>query len=90
MWRNYQAVNQSKRRANERKFEHWIELPDGGRQYWYDVRGRLNWIARYVKEVDVHEETVRFYQEIYNDQGELVEFHQKYPEDTGHQRIDKE
>jgi len=38
----------------------------------------------------VHEETVRFYQEIYNDQGELVEFHQKCPEDTGHQRIDKE
>ena len=83
-------MNRSKRRSNEPKFEHWIELSDGGRQYWYDVRGRQDWIARYVKEVDAHEETVRFYQEIYNDQGELVEFHQKYPEDTGHQRIDKE
>ena len=82
-------MNLSKRSANERKFENWIELPDGGRRYWYDVHGRLDWIARYVKEVDSHEETVRFYQEIYNDQGELIEFHQKYPEDTGHQRTDK-
>ena len=82
-------MNLSKRSANERKFENWIELPGGGRRYWYDVHGRLDWIARYVKEVDSHEETVRFYQEIYNDQGEIIEFHQKYPEDTGHQRTDK-
>lgn len=81
-------MSQSKRRTNERKFGQWIELPDGGRRYWYDVLGRLGWKARYVKEVDAHEKTVRFYQEIYNEQGELVEFHFKYPKDTGHQWID--
>ncbi len=83
-------MKKSKRKENERKFDHWTELPDGGRRYWYDVRGRLDWIARYVKEVDRDERTVRFLQEIYDDHGELVEFHQKYPEDTGHKRIEKE
>ena len=83
-------MNPYKRKVNERKFEHWIDLLDGGRRYWYDVQGRLNWVARYVKEVDSEEETLRFSQEIYNEQGELAEIHQKYPEDTGHQRVDKE
>ena len=83
-------MDQTKRRANERKFEHWNDLPNGGRKYWYDVSGRLGWVARYVKEVDVQEETIRFYQEIYNERGVLVEYHQKYPENTGHKRLDKE
>jgi hypothetical protein len=30
------------------------------------------------------ERTVRFYQEIYDDTGRLVEVHEKYPEDKGH------
>ena len=83
-------MDSSKRRVNERKFEYWIDLPDGGRRYWYDVRGRLGWLARYVKDVDSEEETVRFYQEIYDDRGKLFEIHQKYPEDTGHQPANKE
>lgn len=83
-------MNQSKRSANERKFEHWIELPNGGRRYWYDVRGHLDWIARYVKEVDTNEETLRFYQEIYNNQSKLMEVHLKYPQDTGHQKTNRE
>ena len=73
-----------RRRKNERKFDFWEELPDGGRRYFYEVRGRQGWVARYVKEVDASERTVRFYQEIYDDKGCLVEVHEKYPEDKGH------
>jgi hypothetical protein len=31
--------------------------------------------------------TVRFYQEIYDDTGKLVEIHHKYPVDQGHQKV---
>ena len=80
----------NKQQRNERKFKNWTALQGGGRQYWYDVPGRQGWKARYVKEVNKSEETVRFYQEIYDQEGQLVEVHQKYPEDTGHQRVEKE
>jgi hypothetical protein len=40
-----------------------------------------------VKEVDADEVTVRFYQEIYDDTGKLVEIHHKYPVDQGHQKV---
>ncbi len=73
-----------RRRRNERKFGFWEELPNGGRRYFYEVQGRYAWVARYVKEIDALEQTVRFYQEIYDDQGRLVEVHEKYPEDKGH------
>jgi len=76
-----------KRRLNEKKFGQWHPLPNGGRQYFYVVEGRRGWKARYVKEVNRHEETVRFYQEIYDDTGKLVEVHYKFPEDLGHQKI---
>ncbi len=75
----------SKRSQNEAKFSNWNELEDGGRRYWHDVTGHQGWKARYVKEVDVSENTTRFYQEIYNERGELVEIHEKYPVDKGHQ-----
>lgn len=78
-----------KRSQNEGKFTHWEPLPDGGRRYILEIFGRSGWKARYVKEVDTEEETVRFYQEIYNDQGQVVELHDKYPEDKGHRRIEK-
>lgn len=76
-----------KRRQNERKFGNWESLPGGGRRYWYEVAGRAGRKARYVKEVDHEEETVRFWQEIYDEQGNLMEVHQKYPVDLGHQRV---
>jgi len=63
------------------------ELPDGGRRYFYEVQGRHGWIARYVKEVDASEQTIKFYQEIYNETGQLVEIHEKYPADKGHSRV---
>ena len=73
--------------ANEQKFRNWEELPDMGRRYWLDVEGRLGWRARYVKVVDSEERTLLFFQEIYNPEGELVEVHEKFPLDKGHQKI---
>jgi hypothetical protein len=80
-------MNEQKRQQNEKKFGSWEELPEGGRRYWYEVTGRHGWKARYVKEVDAEETTLKFYQEIYDDRGELVEIHEKYPVDTGHRKI---
>ncbi len=75
------------RGQNEKKFGQWEELPNGGRRYWLEVTGRQRWKARYLKEVDELETTVRFWQEIYDDQGKLVEVHEKYPVDKGHQKV---
>ncbi len=67
----------STRAQNEKKFGNWDELPDGGQRYWLDVVGRQGWRARYLKEVDAQETILRFWQEIYDDQGQLVEIHEK-------------
>lgn len=75
-----------KRLLNEKKFGNWYEIPTGGRRYWYEVLGRSRWKARYVKEVDAAETTLRFYQEILDGSGVLREVHHKYPVDYGHQR----
>ena len=77
----------SARRQNERKFRNWQDLTGGGRRYWLEVSGRHGWKARYIKEVDANEVTVRFHQELYDDTGTLVEIHQKYPVDLGHQKV---
>jgi hypothetical protein len=76
----------STRQQNEKKFGSWEELPGGGRRYWLDVTGRLGWLARYVKEVDANEQTEKFWQEIYDEAGILMEIHEKYPVDRGHQK----
>ncbi|OFW00725.1 MAG: hypothetical protein A3I61_03730 [Acidobacteria bacterium RIFCSPLOWO2_02_FULL_68_18] len=76
-----------KREQNERKFGTWRNLPDGGRLYSYEVEGRSGWRARYVKEVDAEELTVRFYQDVYDGEGRLREVHHKYPIDLGHQQV---
>ncbi len=39
------------------------------------------------KEVDAQETTLRFWQEVYDDQDRLVEVHEKYPVDKGHQKV---
>jgi len=77
----------AKREQNERRFPNWLDLPDGGRRYWYDVPGYHRGFARYIKVVDMNELTVQLVQEIYNDAGQLIESHEKYPVDTGHTRI---
>ena len=77
----------STRSQNEKKFGQWDELTGGGRRYRLDVPGRSGWLARYLKEVDAQELTVRFWQEIYNERGKLVEIHEKFPVDKGHQKM---
>jgi len=74
------------RAQNERRFQRWVELPDGGRRYRLDIPGRHGWLARYLKEVDADERTVRFWQEIFDEAGMLVEIHEKYPVDRGHRK----
>jgi hypothetical protein len=39
--------------------------------------------------VDASELTLRFYQEIYDDFGKLVEVHEKYPVDKGHEKLEE-
>ena len=77
----------SGRRRNETKFGNWEDLPGGLRRYWLDVSGRNGWQARYLKEVDRSERTIKFWQEIYDERGNLVEVHEKYPVDKGHQKV---
>jgi hypothetical protein len=77
----------STRAQNEKKFGQWETLAGGGRRYRLDVPGKQSWRARYFKEVDANEKTLRFWQEIYNDQGRLVETHEKFPVDKGHKKM---
>jgi len=77
----------STRSQNEKKFDKWDELPNGGRRYRLDVSGKLGWLARYLKEVNANETTVRFWQEIYDEKGKLVETHEKFPVDKGHKKV---
>jgi len=60
----------------------------GSRMYWFEIEGRMGWKARYIKIVDASELTVSFRQEIFNENGILVEIHEKYPIDNGHIKIE--
>ncbi len=75
------------RRQNEKEYPNWEDLPGGGRRYWRDRKGQVGGLQRIIKIVDADENTLQVVQQIFNDNGELVEYHQKYPEDTGHQII---
>ena len=76
----------STRSANEKKFSEWEATQNDGRLYWRKVHGRHGWYALYFKETDANEKTLRFWQEIYNENDKLVELHEKYPVDKGHQK----
>ncbi|MEW6408639.1 MAG: hypothetical protein AB1488_00805 [Nitrospirota bacterium] len=78
---------EGKRQLNEKKFSNWENLPDGGRRYWLEVEGRHGWKARYVKEVNSMEETVKFYQEVYDGKGDLIEIHEKFPVNKSHRKL---
>jgi len=78
-----------KKEQNEKKFGNWKELEDGSREYWLEVLGKSGWKAKYVKIVDINEETLKFFQAIYNEEGELVEIHEKFPIDKGHSKFKK-
>jgi hypothetical protein len=77
----------------EQSFEGWQvillthERAWYGRRYTLEVSGRLGWRARYFKEVAADESTIHFGQEIYDNQGRLVEVHEKFPVDEGHQKV---
>jgi hypothetical protein len=75
------------RAQNERKFKRWEELRNGGRRYVRDFVGRAGGRARYIKEVDSNERTVRFAQEIYDSSGRLIAMHEKFPVDLGHKQL---
>jgi hypothetical protein len=75
------------RAQNERKFKHWEELPNRGRRYIREFVGRAGGRARYIKEVDSTERTVRFAQEIYDAGDHLVAMHEKFPVDLGHKQL---
>jgi len=77
----------NKRKENESKFRNWKETEEGERIYWYRVEGKFGYYAHYVKAVDKNEVTLKFYQEIYNFDGNLVEIHEKYPIDKGHRKL---
>jgi hypothetical protein len=75
------------RAQNERAFTQWEELPGGVRRYFREFIGRAGGRARYVKEVDAAEITVRFAQEIFDSTGGLVAVHEKFPVDLGHKQL---
>lgn len=77
----------STRRQNEKKFGRWEELSGGGRRYRLEITGRPGWRACYLKDVDANEQTLKFWQEIYDAQGQLVEIHEKFPVDKGHRKV---
>jgi hypothetical protein len=81
-----------RRQRNERDWPEWEDLPGNRRRYWFR-RPRREWGWQIMfKEVVFDpktqlEETARLWQEIYDDDGRLVERHQKFPADTGHQKL---
>jgi hypothetical protein len=74
-------------KQNEKQFGSWTDLNNGGRLYKKVVSGKHGWSAIYYKEVDQQETTIRFWQEIRNQKGELRELHEKYPTDKGHVKL---
>lgn len=79
-------MSNEKRLINERKFSNWEEN-EFGRLYWFEVEGKFGWKAKYHKQVDKNELTIKFWQEIYDKLGNLVEIHERYPIDKGHKKL---
>lgn len=81
------SVNEKKRQKNEIQFDLWIEKEDGRRIYSFEILGKLGWKAKYLKEVNSEETTLKFWQEVYDENNVLREIHEKYPVDRGHKKI---
>ncbi len=79
-------MNENKRRKNEIDFDSWIEK-ENGRIYSFEIEGKFGWKAKYFKEVNSEEITIRFWQEVYDENNILKEVHEKYPVDKGHLKI---
>ena len=80
-------MNDVKRLKNEKEFDEWVETTDYGRIYSFEIAGKQGWKAKYLKEVDAEETTIKFWQEIYDEKNILKEIHIKYPVDRGHQKL---
>jgi len=80
-------MNKKQRQKNETEFESWIEKADGGRVYSFEITGKLGWKAKYLKEVNSEEVTIKFWQEVYDQNNILKEIHEKYPVDKGHKKF---
>lgn len=80
-------MNEKQRQKNEIDYESWIEKEDGGRIYWFEISGKLGWKAKYLKEVNNEEVTIKFWQEVYDGNNVIKEIHEKYPVDKGHQKL---
>ena len=78
------------RKQNEGRFKRWKDLANGGREYWKDRPGEISGFQRIIKIVDEHETTQLILQEVYDDDNILIQRHQKFPMDTGHQYLDSE
>jgi hypothetical protein len=76
------------RMRNERKFGNWKSTHHGGRLYFLEIAREMGWKACSFKEVDASENTLRFWQAIYDSHGKLVEIHEKYPLDLGHRPME--
>ena len=80
-------MDKKQRQKNEAEFESWIEKENGGRIYSFEIIGKLGWKAKYLKEVDSEDVTIKFWQEVYDQNNILKEIHEKYPVDTGHKKL---
>ncbi len=69
------------------EFESWVEKEDGCRIYSFEIFGKLGWKAKYLKEVNSEEVTIKFWQEVYDENDILREVHEKYPIDKGHKKL---
>jgi hypothetical protein len=77
---------EKKQKQNEKEYSNWIELINNGRLYWNEIKASddSGKKAHYEKEVDSEEHTITFIQKIFDNNGTLIEIHQKYPIDKGH------
>jgi len=76
---------EKKRQQNEKEYFNWSELENGGRLYWKKISaGDSGKTAQYEKEVDSDENTMTFVQKIFDNTGNLLEIHEKFPVDKGH------
>jgi hypothetical protein len=80
-------MSENKRLSNEKEFDEWIEKQNGGRIYSFQISGKHGWVSKYLKETNADEITIKFWQEIYDEQGNLKEIHEKYPVDKGHKKL---
>jgi len=83
VWGGYDLTRDVFARPKRTEVQTLGKLPDGGRRYVREFVGRAGGRARYVKEVDAGEQTVRFAQEIYDQASRLVAVHEKFPVDLG-------